>query len=159
MNRDQLKELIRQPLWSKQVVVWMGERTALDPLLVGADQRELDILALIPDGDTWPRAKDERADWLRDRLDRELRALKSGIAGRTVLRVRNAALLARLGTGLRPFYDWFAGSDTMTVLEVDPVSPLVLPDTVANSVRLDPDWLADSFRPLLARPDYLCVQG
>jgi hypothetical protein len=159
MNRDQLKELIRQPLWSKQVVVWMGERTALDPLLAGVDQRELDILDLIPEDDSWPRAKDEKADWLRDRLDSELRALKGGLTGRTVLRVRNAALLAKLGTGLRPFYDWFAGSDTMTVLEVDPVGPLVLPVTVANSVRLDSTWLADSFRPLLAHPDYLCVQG
>lgn len=159
MNRDQLKELIRQPLWSKQVVVWMGERASLDQLLAGVDQREVDLLALIPDDDSWPRAREERADWLRERLDRELQAIKGGLAGRTVLRVRNAALLARLGTGLRPFYDWFAGSDTMTILEVDPVSPLVLPDTVANSVRLDPDWLADSFRPLLARPDYLCVQG
>jgi hypothetical protein len=159
MNRDQLKDLIRQPLWSKQVVVWMGERTTLDSLLAGVEQRELDVLDLIPDDESWPRAKDERAHWLRDRLDHDLRALKSGLPDRTVLRVRNAALLAKLGTGLRPFYDWFAGSDTMTILEVDPVSPLVLPDTVANSVRLDPDWLADSFRPLLARPDYLCVQG
>src|SRR3954468_8656812 len=119
MNREQLKDLVRQPLWSKQVVVWMGERGPLEQLLAGTQQRDLDLLDLIPDDDSWPSAKDEQGDWLRDRLDRERRALKNGIAGRTVLRVRNAALLARLGTGLRPFYDWFAGSDTMTILEVD----------------------------------------
>ncbi len=52
--------------------------------------------------------------------------------GRAILEFRHAALLASLGIGLGPFFDWFAGSTTMTILEVDPIKPVRLPNTVAT---------------------------
>jgi len=159
MNPEQLKELVHQPLWSKQVVVWIGERCHLDQLLQGKSQRQIDILELLPEDETWPSDPDDRADWLRRRLDKVVQDLRPSGPERVILRVRNAALLARLGIGLGPFFDWFAGSSTMTVLEVDPVKPVRLPDSVTGTIRVDPDWLANRFRAWLSRPEHLCVEG
>jgi hypothetical protein len=47
----------------------------------------------------------------------------------------------------------------MTILEVDPIKPVRLPDTVANTIHADFDWLANRFRPWLSRPEHLCVEN
>jgi hypothetical protein len=159
MTPAELGDLVDQSLWSKQVVVWMGTRQGLDQLLHGHPQRTIDILELIPEDESWPTDREERADWLRLRLDEAVKALRPHGDGRVILRVRNAAILARLGTGLGPFFDWFAGSTTMSILEVDPVKPVRLPDSVAGTIRVDFDWLADRLRACLSRPEYLCVEN
>ncbi len=141
MTPDQLRDLVNQRLWSKQVVVWIGERSRLDQLLQGKSQQLLDVLELIPEDDQWPSDPDERAECLRSRLDEAVQGLRPAGPERVILRVRNAALLATLGTGLRPFFDWFAGSSTMTVLEVEPIKPIGIPDTMTGVVRVDFDWL------------------
>jgi len=158
MTPDQLRDLVDQPLWSKQVIVWIGERSRLDQLLQGKSQRLLDVLALIPDDDQWPSDPEERADWLRSRLDEAVQGLRPAGPKRVILRVRNAALLAKLGIGLEPFFDWFAGSSTMTVLEVDPIKPIPIPDTVSGTTRIDFDWLANRFKAWLSRPEHLCIE-
>lgn len=159
MSAQQLKQLVDQPLWSKQVVLWIGERSRLDAILQGRPQRQVDVLDLIPDDDAAPVSPDERAERLRRRLDEVIRGLQPAGRERVVLRVRNAALLARLGVGLGPFFDRFAGSSTMTVLEVGPVKPVRLPDSVAATIRCDADWLANCFRGWLSRPEHLCVDN
>jgi hypothetical protein len=95
---------------------------------------------------------------LRHRLDDEVRALRPTGPEQVILRVRNASLLAKLGTGLGPLFDWFAGSSTMTILEVDPVKPVRLPDSVTGTIHVDFDWLANRFRAWLSRPEHLCVE-
>jgi hypothetical protein len=158
MTPDQLRDLANQRLWSKQVVVWIGERSRLDQLLQGKNQQLLDVLGLIPEDDQWPSDSDERADWLRSRLDEAVQGLRPTGPERVILRVRNAALLAKIGTGLQPFFDWFAGSSTMTVLEVDPIKPIRIPDTMTGVVRIDFEWLANRFKAWLSRPEHLCIE-
>jgi hypothetical protein len=158
MSPEQLRGVVDQPPWSKQVIVWMGSRSGLDQILQGHSQRVVDVLEMIPEDESWPTDPDDRADWLRRRLDHEVQALRPSGPERVILRVRHAALLAKLGTGLGPFFDWFAGSTTMTILEVDPVKPVRLPDTVAGTIQVDPDWLANRFRAWLNRPEHLCVE-
>jgi hypothetical protein len=159
MTPDQLRDLVNQRLWSKQVVVWIGERSRLDQLLQGKSQQLLDVLELIPEDDQWPSDPDERAECLRSRLDEAVQGLRPAGPERVILRVRNAALLATLGTGLRPFFDWFAGSSTMTVLEVEPIKPIGIPDTMTGVVRVDFDWLPNLFRDWLSRPEHLCTEA
>ena len=159
MSLQTLQNLVQRPDWGKNVVVWVGDRAALDPVLQGTAQVPLDLLDLFPEDEALPAARDERAELLQERLEQHLRQLRPEGAERVVLRVRNAALLARYGVGLRSFYNWFAGSRTMTVLEVGRVKPVPFPDTVAGTLRYDPDWLANYFRPLLPRPENLCTEA
>ena len=156
MNAEELKDLVNQRAWSKQVIVWIGERFRLDQLLEGKSQRVLDVLELIPEDEEWPSDSEDRADWLRSRLDERVQGLRPSGPDRAILRVRNAALLAKLEIGLQPFFDWFAGSSTMTVLEIGPIKPVRLPDTVTSEIRADPGWLASRFRAWLSRPEHLC---
>ncbi len=158
MTPDQLRDLVDQPLWSKQVIVWIGERSRLDQLLQGKSQRLLDILALIPDDDNGLRTPRSRQTGYVLGWIEAVQGLRPTGPKRVILRVRNAALLAKLGIGLEPFFDWFAGSSTMTVLEVDPIKPIPIPDTVAATTRVDFDWLANRFRAWLSRPEHLCIE-
>jgi hypothetical protein len=91
MSLEQLRELIEQPLWSKQVVVWIGERASLDQLLSsGPSQQVIDILELIPEDETWPTDPEDRSDWLRRRLNDAVKGLRPTGPERVILRVRNA---------------------------------------------------------------------
>ncbi len=159
MSVEELRQLVGQPLWSKQVVVWMGERSRLDPILQCHAQRVIDILELIPEDESLLTDPEDRRDRICGRLGEVVKDLRPSGPERVVLRVRNAAILAKLGTGLGPFFDWFAGSNTMTVLEIDPVKPVRLPDSVAGTIRVDTDWLANRFRSWLSRPEHLCVEN
>jgi hypothetical protein len=96
---------------------------------------------------------------LQQHLDQYLRQTRPAGDERVVLRVRSAGLLARYGVGLRSFYNWFAGSHTMTVLEIDRIKPAALPDTVAEAIRLNQDTLMNYFRSLLHHPDNLCGEA
>ena len=56
MSPEQLRELVVRPLWSKQVIVWIGQRAGLDQLLSSSKhQRVIDVLNLIPEDESWPR--------------------------------------------------------------------------------------------------------
>jgi hypothetical protein len=159
MSLQTLQNLVQRPDWSKNVLVWIGDRAALAPALQGTTQVELDLLDLLPDDDSLPPARDERTELLQQRLEERLRQLRPEGSERVALRVRNAALLARYGVGLRSFYNWFGSSRTMTVLEIDRLKLINLPDTVAGAIHFDPDQLVNYFRPLLPRPDHLCTEA
>jgi hypothetical protein len=159
MNLAALQNLMQRPDWGKNVIVWIGDRAALDLVLQGVAQVQLDLLNLLPEDEALPAAQDDRAEWLQQELKKYLREHRPDGSDRIVLRVRNAALLTRYRVGLRPFYDWFAGSQTMTVLEIDRIKPVGLPDTVADTLRFDADGLANYFRDLLHRPENLCTEA
>jgi hypothetical protein len=158
MTPHQLEERLRQPAWSKDVVVWLGRAEALDRLLDGLPQLTLDLLDLMPDDEALPAADASRAELLETRLDARVRELRPANDQKTVLRVRNAPLLARYRAGLRPFFDWFAGAHRMTVLEIDRPRPVPLPDSVAESLHLDPDAMLGYLRSHLLSADNVCCE-
>ena len=159
MTPQQLQERLRQTVWSKDVIAWFGRRDTLGGLLHGLPQVALDILDLLPDDDTLPAAFDDRNELLGTRLETRVRALRPTDGSRAVLRVRNAALLQRYAVDLGAFFDWFAGSHTLTILEIDHPYVTLLPETVADSLRLDPNTLVSYFRSCLQRPDNLCIES
>jgi hypothetical protein len=158
MNLKGFQALLDRPSWSKDVVVWVGSGEVLGSALEKARQVELDLLDLFPEDEALPASRDDRADLLRGQLDAKLQQVRPTDAERIVLRVRNAALLARYGVGLRSFYDWFGGARTLAVLEINRTRPVQLPSAVTANITFDTDALVEYFRPLLAKPDNLCVE-
>jgi hypothetical protein len=159
MTPQQFQERLRQPAWSKDVLVWLGRRKTLDSLLHGIPQVTLDLLEVLPDDEALPTADTDRAEILDSRLEARVRELRPASQQQTVLRVRNAPLLARYRSGLRPFFDWFAGDRTMTILEIERPRPVALPDTVADSIRLDPDEMVGYLRSHLRSTDNVCSES
>jgi hypothetical protein len=160
MTPQQLQERLHQSAWSKDVIAWFGRRITLDGLLHDLPQVALDILDLLPEDDALPAAFDGRNELLGACLETRVCQLRPTDGGRAVLRVRNAALLQRYRVSLGAFFDWFAGSHTLTVLEIDrPCVTTLLPATVADSLRLNPNTLVSYFRSCLQRPDNLCIES
>jgi hypothetical protein len=158
MNSKGFQSLLERPTWSKDVVVWVGSRDALSSALENKSHLEIDLLDLFPEDEALPTSREVRAELLREKLDRKLQEIKLSASERLVLRVANAALLARYGVGLQSFYDWFGGSQTLAVLEINRIKTMQLPADTADAVSFDPDWLVEYFRPLLAKPDNLCAE-
>ncbi len=158
MTPQQLQERLRQSAWSKDVIVWLGRRETLDGLLHGFGQVTLDLLDLLPGDENLPAGDVGRTEMLESCLDTRVRDLRPANDEKTVLRVRNAPLLARYRTGLRPFFDWFAGARRMTVLEIDRPRPVALPDTVGDSLRLNGEEMVAYLRSHLRSADNLCSE-
>lgn len=156
MNAHEFQTLLQAPFWSKEIVVWNAPLEALDHALAGAPRRDLDLLDLLPEDEHLPVAAEDRGDLLRRRLDEFLQTSPPGNGGRVVLVVHHPALLARYGVGLQPFYDWFAGAKSMTVLALGRLASIELPDTLAGEVVLHSNWLVEYFRSALSKPDYIC---
>jgi len=156
MNPKGFKAVLDRPSWSKDVVVWIGD--GLGNVLEGTHHKVLDLLDLLPDDESLPSDREDRADLLRRNLEQKLVELRPADSERAVLRVRNAALLTRYGVGLQSFYDLFGGAQTLAVLEINRAKSVQLPGTVAGTIDFDPDWLVEYFKPLLAKPDNLCVE-
>ena len=158
MNAKGFQALLERPAWSKDVVVWVGSRDALSGALEKKSHLEIDLLDLFPEDESLPTSREERAELLREKLDTKLQELKPSGSERVILRVANAPLLARYGVGVQSFYDWFGGSQTLAILEVNRMKSLELPADTAEGVSFDADWLVEYFRPLLAKPDNLCAE-
>jgi hypothetical protein len=158
MNLIEFRSLLDRPSWSKDVAVWIGNGAALSELLQNMNKQDLDLLELFPDDEALPVTRDDRAELLGHRLDQTLQAIRPAGPERMVLRVRNVALLARYGVGLQSFFDWFGGSKTFVVLEINRVKAVALPESIMGSIGFDADWLVEYFRPLLAKPDNVCVE-
>jgi hypothetical protein len=153
-----LKELIHRPAWSKEIVVWVGSIDKLDTILEGMTQIKLDLLDLLPDDEELAASREARAELIQQGLEKFLRERKPKGGGRLILRVRNAALFARYGVGLQSFFDWFSGSRTLTILEIEQLKNVTFPATLTGVVRADPNWLLQYFKPLLAHPDRICQE-
>jgi len=159
MNVRAFRDLLDAPYWSKEVVVWVGGMEGLAELLSASRRIDLDLVALVPDDEKLPSSRDDRADLMRRQLDEFLRANQPDGKQRVVLVVRNAGLLAKYGVGLQSFYDWFGGTQTMSVLAIDQLKAIELPSTCTGAVKFDPKWLVDYFRSALAKSDKICVEA
>src|SRR5262245_1853533 len=102
MSLQTLQNLVQRPDWSKHVLVWMGDRTALDPVLHGVIQVQLALLDLLPDDDALPPARDERAELLQQRLNDHLRQVRTDGSERVVLRVRDPVAADPAPGSVRP---------------------------------------------------------
>jgi|SRR6516225_252119 hypothetical protein len=158
MNSKGFQNLLEGTTWSKDVVVWVGSGDALSAVLENKRHLEIDLLGLFPEDESLPTSREDRAQLLKQKLDRKLREIKPSGSERLILHVLNAPLLARYGVGLQYFYDWFGGSQTLAILEINRVKSVQLPSDATEAISFDPDWLVEYFRPLLAKPDNLCTE-
>jgi len=119
MKEIPLADLLKQKTWDKDVVLWHGPVERLRGWLGARPTVELDLLDVVP-SDFDPAADTSHVnDTFRRALDERLQAIEASRKGAQVLIVRSAPLLERFGVGARPFYDWHAGSQTMTILAVE----------------------------------------
>lgn len=159
MNAREFQTLLQAPFWTKELVVWNAPLEALDNALAIMTRRDLDLLDLLPDDERLPSARDDRGDLIRRELDQFLQSARPENSDRIVLVVYNPAILARYSVGLQPFYDWFGGAKSLTVLALGRVNSIELPNTLAGEVILDSKWLLDYFRSALNKPDYICGEA
>ena len=142
MNADDLKELASRPAWSKEVIVWVGREQGLDTTIAGQPQTTFDVLELLDEDEPLPSEAEERRALLEKRLEKRLLELRPAGPGRLILRVRNAALLARYGISLQDFFDYFGSSQTMVILCVDGATPSAKWQThLEQQVDYNPDGI------------------
>jgi hypothetical protein len=145
-----LRKLLAQKTWDKDIAVWVGPLSSLREILGGSGQSivssELDLLDLVSDQPI-PDADEDIGFAIKTRLRAELTKLRPSGAQRQVLVVKSAALLTRYAVGLREFFDWFVGDHAMVILALDGIPPA--PKTLPAEIELRPDWLLQS----LSRPD------
>lgn len=110
-----LKSLVKQRTWDKEVLVWLGTEKSLLNALGAAKHVVLDLLDLFQP-DELPPDDDATKDAIHDQLRQRLKAIPKGPDHRTVLVVKSIGLLARYKVGLKDFYDWFVGSHTIVAL-------------------------------------------
>lgn len=110
-----LKSLVKQRTWDKEVLIWLGTEKSLLGALGSAKHVVLDLLDLFQP-DSLPSDDDATKDAIHDQLRQRLKAIPKGPDHRTVLVVKSIGLLARYKVGLRDFYDWFVGSHTIVAL-------------------------------------------
>ena len=110
-----LKALVKQRTWDKEVLIWLGTEKSLIAALSSAKHVVLDLLDLFKP-DKLPPEEEATKDAIHDQLRARLRAIPKGPDNRTVLVVKSIGLLARYKVGLKDFYDWFVGSHTVVAL-------------------------------------------
>ena len=138
-----LRAILTQRTWDKEVLVWLGSEKSLLEAMGSVKSIPLDLLDLF-DVDNLPIDDDETKDALRSRLRSQLKVLPKGPDNRTVLLVKSVGLLARYGVGLKEFYDWFVGSFAMVVLLLENTSGKTdWPDEVHFDARRLLDYFAE----------------
>ena len=116
MKREaDLKALMKQRTWDKEVLMWLGSEKSLIGALGSAKHVVLDLLDLFQ-SDNLPPDDDATKDAIHEQLRQRLRAMPKGPDNRTILVVKSIGLLARYKVGLKDFYDWFVGSHTLVAL-------------------------------------------
>jgi hypothetical protein len=140
-NANELRTLLNQRTWDKELVLWLGSEKSLLEALGSTKHVELDLLDLF-DPDCLPADDEATRDALIAGLRQHLRAIEKGPEDRIVLVVKSTGLLARYKTGLKEFYDWFVGSHTVVTLLLEG-----LPDhtRLPSEVRCDANRLVRYF--------------
>jgi hypothetical protein len=110
-----LKALVKQRTWDKEVLMWLGSEKSLIGALGSAKHTVLDLLDLFQ-FDKLPPDDDSTKDAIQGQLRQRLRAMPKGPDNRTILVVKSIGLLARYKVGLNDFYNWFIGSHTLVAL-------------------------------------------
>ena len=115
-----LKALVQQRTWDKDLVLWLGSEDSLHKALSKARVEVLDLLDLF-NPDHLPMDEEETRGQLLHALRQKLQAIQVGPAHRTVLVVKSIGLLARYDAGVKEFYEWFCSDFGMVVLALDGV--------------------------------------
>ena len=136
-----LKALLKQRTWDKEVLLWHGSEKPLISALGSAKHLVLDLLDLFQPG-SLPSDDDSTKDALREQLRQRLRSIVKGPDNRPVLVVKSIGLLARYGVGLKEFYDWFVGSHTILILLLEDMPEK---SEWPDEVRCDPKRLPSYF--------------
>jgi hypothetical protein len=137
----ELKNLLRQKTWDKDVVLWLGSDAALKDALSLCNAQELDILDLF-DPDNLPANEEDAHARLTNSLRQHLQGLQPTARSKIVLVVRSGGLLARYNLGLKSFYDWFCGDFGMVIIALARAAEKM---TWPAAVVFDDDRLYDYF--------------
>jgi hypothetical protein len=125
-----LKNLLQQKTWDKEVVLWLGSERTLRDTLSNHSVQVMDLLDLF-DSNSLPADDDDTRVQLTAALRRHLQELNATARSKIVLIVRSGGLLARYNLGLREFYDWFCGDFGMVIITLDhSADDLTWPETV-----------------------------
>ena len=150
-----LASIAQKKFWSKDVCVYVGTERGLARELGSTPVESLDLVDLLPSGEELPADDEGRSQFLESRLDSFLQDRKKSLQGRCIVVIKNAALLARYRTGLRPVYDWFGGDRTMVVLLLAPTLAFRLPLHVERDVKCDCNASTEYLASCLANPRLL----
>jgi hypothetical protein len=111
----ELRNLLRQKTWDKEVVLWLGSDAALKDELLAHNVQKLDLLDLF-DPNNLPANDDVARDHLASSLRKYLQGLQPSSRMKIVQVVRSGGLLARYNIGLKSFFDWFCCDFGMVIL-------------------------------------------
>jgi len=111
----ELRNVLRQKAWDKEVVLWLGSDASLKDALIAHTVQELDLLDLFDPNDL-PSNDDVARDHLIAALRKYLQGLQPSPHSKIVLVVRSGGLLARYNIGLKSFFDWFCCDFGMVIL-------------------------------------------
>jgi hypothetical protein len=111
----ELRAILQQRTWDKEVVVWLGSEQSLLETVNTAHLVALDLLDLFDDN-SLPADDVDTRTLLTRQLRGKLQSLPKGPDARSVLVVKSIGLLARYNMGLKEFHDWFVGSYAMVIL-------------------------------------------
>jgi hypothetical protein len=117
---EQVKALVPQGSWDKEIILWVGPEIDLLGAINGAQIEALDLLDLF-NPSRLPIDDDDTRDVLTRTLRAKLQSIPRG-PEQLVLVVKSVGLLARYSVGLKELYDWFIGSFTMVILVLESTS-------------------------------------
>ncbi len=150
---NDLRKLLAQKTWDKDVALWVGPLQPVRDAVAGAGHpitlSELDLLDLLSE-QSLPDSEEDIGSALKTALRSDLQKRRSASPDRRVLIVKSAALLTRYSVGLKEFFDWFVGDHAVVVLALDGVPSGLKP--LPAEIELRPDWLLQTLhRPDLAK--------
>jgi hypothetical protein len=115
---DELTELVRQRTWDKELILWLGPESTLQPLLASVHVETLDLLDLVEPA-SMSVDDDEVRRQLSQSLRQRLKSIPREASRRTALIVKSSGLLARYRVGVRDFYDWFCDDFAMAIILIE----------------------------------------
>lgn len=141
LTADDLKKLVRQRTWDKELNLCVGSEAHLLSALDGVQTEVLDLLDLF-DADDVPIDDDEIKLHLGKALRQRLRTLSRVTGRRMVLLVKSVGLLARYRVGVDELYDLFCDDFSMAILLIEGRSS---ESRWPDEVDCDPDKLIEHF--------------
>ena len=91
---------------------------------------------------------------LQTELNKALQKCYSQLSAQGILLVLDAELLARYRIGLQPFYDYFVGDRTMTILLISSAK-ISMDANLRGYFTLDDGSVLSYLKPLLAQNDHI----
>jgi DNA-binding protein Fis len=145
------QDLQKRPIPGKRVIVWIGDKEELYKHIPKEMTEELIVSRLpVDQADLQNEKKLQKA--LRSKLNQALQNYHSQISGQRILIVSDAELLARYQISLQPFYDYFVGDRTMTILIV-PDAKISISDNLWGYFKLEEDSVLSYLMSLLTQND------